>query len=103
MNLKFCTKCGEEKSIDEFRLKFYKSHGKYYHNSWCKKCEREEAKIYRKKNRASVLKYKEGYRKNHKCEISAYNKNYKKTNKEYINSLNRKWRYNHPECNKNYC
>ena len=46
MNTKICSKCGEEKDIEEFRKYFEKRCDKYYYRPECKKCARECAAEY---------------------------------------------------------
>lgn len=111
---KVCNKCGVEKSISEFRLKKHK--GTYVLNYICNDCEKIQAKIYREKNRKTILeknrknykesyqKYKEKtliyqkeYRKNHKQQIKDYKKKYYLENKEQINAKSKKYRNENKE------
>lgn len=66
MGTKICSKCKEEKNIDEFYFK--KSEKRF--NSWCKKC------VYQSQNdRRKVLKKRAIDLLGGKCQICGYNRN----------------------------
>lgn len=60
MKTKICTKCGKEKSTKEFYWNKYFSD----YASWCKECQKEQAKKYRqtKKGKATVNRYNRSYK-----------------------------------------
>lgn len=49
---KTCSKCGQEKELEEFSLHKY---GRFGRNPACKRCKNEQAKEHYKANRESVL------------------------------------------------
>jgi len=102
VELKVCSKCEIEKTLDNFRVKFNKKQAKYYRNSYCRGCERKYSRVYHTEYRKAELCYKKQYRESHKNEIKEYMKEYRRNNKKYINKCNRQWRKNNPECNKEY-
>lgn len=55
--VKVCTKCDEEKSLDDFRLR--KDHGNYVHTSICGECEKEQKREYHRTH----LKEENAYKK----------------------------------------
>lgn len=84
MESKVCTKCGDEKLVQEFRL--HKSNGYEYHKSICKSCERENNKIYREKNKEKEANRLKEYRVNNIDKRLEYESNYREKNKEIINT-----------------
>jgi len=99
---KNCTKCNEEKLVQEFRLQ--KSNGYEYHKSICKPCERENNKLYRENNKEKEanrlkeyrvnnidkrLEYESSYREKNKKIINTYQKSYYRENKEIIGKRQR--------------
>jgi hypothetical protein len=84
MESKVCTKCGDEKLVQEFRLQ--KSNGYEYHKSICKSCELENNKIYREKNKEKEANRLKEYRVNNIDKRLEYESNYRENNKEIINT-----------------
>lgn len=72
--MKVCTKCGEEKPLEEF---YTDKHGKYGRKSVCKECEIKQHKIKKEKVKSSVAKLepskteldKDKYKKYLLCQI----------------------------------
>jgi hypothetical protein len=102
METKTCTKCCQEKPLENFRLQ--KANGYVYHKSICKLCEYENNKIYREKNKEKEanrvkeyrinnhnkrLEYESKYRENNKKKISSYQKLYYLDNKKTIGKKQR--------------
>jgi hypothetical protein len=99
METKICSKCGIEKEVYEFGI----------HNSTkdklrtsCKKCRKEEGRLYRKLNtekRKSTIKnwydknpnYNQSYYTNNKEKCNLQNKNWYELNKEKHRENNKKW------------
>ncbi|MCK4240832.1 MAG: hypothetical protein KAX30_04355 [Candidatus Atribacteria bacterium] len=79
MDIKICTKCGIEKSLDEFKTDKRLSNGK---GSICKAC-------------ASIATQQ--WQKNHLKEHNEYNKQWSKNHLKQCNARNEKWRKNNPE------
>jgi len=73
--MKTCSKCGDEKSIDEFSKNRKRKDG---HSVYCKKCVSIYAIGYYKK----TIDHKKEYTENHKEEKSEYDKKYYITHKQ---------------------
>ena len=86
METKKCSKCGIEKSINNF----YKNGEKY--RADCKECYKKiwQDKYYEKNKERLRLKCQE-YRKQNKNKIKEYNRNYYQTNKEKISNKRKKY------------
>lgn len=80
--MKTCTKCGEDKSLDQF----YKSFGR------CKKCVAIERKAHYANNRESILQYKKQFHVDNKEKRSAYNRAYREENRDALVAYGREWR-----------
>lgn len=106
---KTCTKCNENKGLDEFH-----SHplGKNGLNPQCKTCKSEYAKARRKANHASMLQREQELRDKRGDELKEYNRRYReqntkafreagrrywKKNKELLRLKLNEWRRNNPE------
>lgn len=104
METKICTKCGIEKELKNFRKS-----GKYY-RSECKECEREYAKvqgkIYREKNRETLIKKQKEYYEKNKEKVLASQKKYKENRSQELidreKESKRKWRENNRDKIKEY-
>jgi len=73
MKFKICTKCGEEKSFDDFhRDKNYKNN----RTCWCKECTREQHREHYKQNRDRVIAEQKIYYSNNKEKILKRNRSY---------------------------
>lgn len=83
MRTRACTKCGEEKPLnDEY---FYK--GKQSKDGFrgvCKSCQSRNMKIYAMKNKDKIKKYGEVYREENKERIKEKDRKYYKENREKI-------------------
>lgn len=76
METKYCTKCEEDKPLDEFRATQKRTK--------CTLCLNEECRLYKQRNKAKVSAYNETYKKAHKNEIKQYNHNYSIENRKTI-------------------
>ncbi len=83
---KICSKCKEEKDIDEFNLNSLKKDG---HFNWCRKC----VKKYRHTHKEEITIRRSQYNQTHKKEQTEKNAQYRKNHKEEITM--RKAQYNH--------
>lgn len=102
MKTKICTKCKQEKEINEFK-RFKSTNGKFYYTGDCKKCRNLEAYDRNKKYRLSHKKEiaiikKINYQKNKKI-ISKKQKKYYQEHKEKIKNKSKIWYYNNQEKN----
>jgi DNA repair exonuclease SbcCD ATPase subunit len=121
-----CTKCGEEKLLEEF---YKNKSGTYGRQSYCKLCNKqyrqenkekkaEYHKQYRQnnrerlleqkkqdyqENRESILESQKQYRQNNKERIAEYGKKYRKENKERIAEYLKQYRKENKERYKQYC
>ena len=79
---KFCTKCGEYKSFDNY---YYNNKGIYKLTSHCKECIYVYSKKYRKNNKKQIKKRRrEHYLKNKKLgKIKKWRTNWEENNPEY--------------------
>ena len=83
MELKRCTKCGENKpSTNEYFSYTNKSKGKL--KTWCKVCDKEYQKEYRENNKDTIKEKNKVYRENNKDKIREYKKEYRENNKDKI-------------------
>lgn len=89
MENKVCTKCGNDKLLQEFRLQ--KSNGYEYHKSICKSCERKNNKVYREKNKEKEANRLKEYRVNNIDKRLEYELNYRENNKEIINTYQKSY------------
>ena len=85
-----CTKCGEEKLLEEFS-KCKK--GKYGRVSQCKLCRSKKEKQYRKANKEKISKREKKYREANKERIAERTKQYREANKQYYSAERRKQYY----------
>lgn len=74
---KVCTKCGEEKNVEDFNKT---SPGKKYFRSVCKECQKKE--------------YREWYKKNDRAK---YRRQYNQANKKQIAKKHNEWIKNNPD------
>lgn len=85
MNTKICTKCGIEKSIDEFGTQ--KQYGKDYRRTHCNDCRRNYQREYNKTNREKINEKNRKYAREHKEEFKKYyeqhKEHYKKAHRNY--------------------
>lgn len=102
-----CTRCNEEKTIDEFPAR----NGKRS-NRWCKNCRKEYARKHYLKNRQEYIDraatyrhadmernrvYQRRYTKRHKNRVDAKNARYREENRESLRDRIRNWKHAHPE------
>lgn len=102
-----CTKCGQDKEINQFGFDHKKKDG---YKSQCKVCEKE----YRKVNKERIKEYGKSYREANKEHIKEYKKEYRtnnpdctkiwrRNNKERAKELKKRWNVKNPDYNKQYC
>lgn len=96
MNIKKCTKCGEEKGVDEFRTCKYKS-GKTYLKSHCRKCESSYAFKWNKENEDRYLEIKKAYQERNLDKIKIDQKEWRVKNPVKCRENRRRWAKNNPE------
>jgi len=109
MKSKICTKCGNEKLLDEFSLDKRRPNGK---GSWCKECCNIPSKKYRQKHKKERKEYylvhkeenkeKEATRQKkwyneHKEEIKIKGKKYRNKHKDEMKKQKKKYREDHKE------
>ena len=102
--MKICTKCKENKQLDEFHKRNKSKDGLEFK---CKTCFSVRAKIYRVNNKVKLNSYQKKYRENNieqckllikkwtesnKDKVIEYHKDYYVNNKEKINIINNKYR-----------
>lgn len=92
---KKCSKCGEEKELNEF---YNKKGCKDGVNSHCKECVKKKSILYRKENLEKVRERDKINNAKNKDYIKEYNIKYRKNNKEYLAAQQKK-KY---ESNKSY-
>ena len=98
MTTKVCTKCDEEKDIDEFLIE--KKTGKP--RSYCKNCGRIMCKDYKAKNRDKIAVYNKKYKSVNKDDISVYNHDYNKNNRQAIQKRQTRTRRERKENDPNF-
>lgn len=86
--LKKCSKCGDEKPLDNFG-----KHGKYI-RSCCKKCNNQESKNFIINNPKKAKEQSLNRRKNNKEKLLEMTRNWRKNNPEKSKSSSKKWRKN---------
>lgn len=98
METKICTKCGIEKSLEDFRK----------NRNGCKQCERDYAKKYRNSNHDIVKERTKKWRDNNKEKIREYDKKRKRKyiiteeRKTYSKNYMKKWRQENKDHIKKY-
>ena len=89
---KKCSKCKSIKPVSEFRRnKSYKDG----HHSYCKKCNLEYCKKYRKKHRIERLEFARKYRQEHHAERSEFARKYHKEHHAEHLKYNKKYYKEH--------
>ena len=114
MKTKACTKCGEEKPLEEFSIRRSRGKGRY---AYCKKCGqvaaaewkkknkekvRENQKSYRQANKEKLKAQAKEYREANKEKIAKQKKEYKKKNKEHLEACHKQWKKENREHIKKY-
>lgn len=94
METKFCSKCCEEKNIEEFPIK--KQKDKYVRYTYCNKCKLKEEKEYRKKNREKYLEYRKQYYQKNKSKYQNYGRKDKTKQREYNSRKAKERKHNDP-------
>lgn len=98
-NTKKCTKCQEEKTLDNFSKRSNRETLK----TMCRSCVSEYNKKYNKKNKEKITQLRKAWiandenRKKRDEYMLTYNKEYQKKNKEKLNAISKAWRENNPE------
>lgn len=65
-----CSKCGQEKSLEDFPKNSYSKDGSY---SFCKTCKQQRDLAYREANRSTLRQKNKSYYDNHKVSWFTYN------------------------------
>jgi hypothetical protein len=110
MEKKVCSKCGEEKSMSDFRIRNKKTNNRFNHCIVCEKLYREKykesKKIYNKeynlKNKESKKIYNKEYREKNKEKLSEYRVGYRIKNKEKLSEYNRQYEKNNKNRRSNF-
>lgn len=93
-NRKVCSKCKEEKDIEEFKNNRYYKDGV---NSWCRKCTNNYNKHYREHNKETVKKSKQNWYINNKDYVKNKVKKYTENNIEQSKESKKNWRIKNTE------
>lgn len=96
--MKKCSKCGVDKSLDEFYSHKRSKDGK---RSACKECSNKENKSWADKNALKYSEYLKQYRQDHKEDHKNYLIDYQEKNKEKIKLQEKSWRRKNSERVKN--
>jgi hypothetical protein len=107
---KTCSRCDEEKSLDEFSRD---KRGKYGRDCRCKLCMRKyrqdnkekmaaRFKQYYQKNRKKIIERSKRYRQDNKEKRAAYLKQYEQNNKEKLSEYHRQYRQANKEKKRQY-
>lgn len=83
---KICSVCGAEKDISEFRFRADKN----VYMTYCRVCERNKNKQYKKENNKKISEYNRQYMKE-------YNKQYYQENREELIDYQSEYRLNNPD------
>lgn len=120
INKKICSKCGDEKLLEEF---YKQKLGYLGRRADCKICSnknikkwnlnnptyskeyyklhpdnrKDSSKKYYKKNRIKCLEYGKEYYNSNKDKLNKYGREYHQKNSNYLNNYNKEWRKNNPE------
>ena len=79
INMKICTKCKEEKSLEDFRKQSSTKDGlKYY----CKECDDRTAKKYYERNKNKIISKVTQWQKENPDKVKSYKKSYYGKNKQ---------------------
>ena len=84
---RICTKCGEEKSLEEFDKQ---AKGKYGKRATCKLCRKQHYEA----NKEKAKEYQKQYREANKEKKAEYDKQYHQANKEKIVEYKNEWTRN---------
>ena len=87
MTIKVCSKCGEEKDIDEF----------YKGRATCKACRQEYNKKYYAENCEKLKENQRQWNENNRDKIKAYNQKYTELHREHLNNQSKKYYEDHRE------
>ena len=88
--MKTCTKCGIEKSLNDFCNHKKRKDGK---NGWCRSC----CNKYGQDHKESISAYKKKWNQNNKEAIETHNKKYHQDHKKSISANVKQWRQENPE------
>jgi 5-methylcytosine-specific restriction endonuclease McrA len=97
MELKVCSKCGEEKSVKEFYISVDNRDNKSYYSSICKVCKSIYAKQYRQNNKERISNSAKQYYKKNKTIINEQSKKYYYNNKEWYSGRRKKYHEDNKE------
>lgn len=87
MKIKICSKCKEEKDINNFKNK----------HTWCQKCKQKYNKQYRDENKEKFKIYNKEWRDRNQEKIKALGSEYVKNNREKIKQRCKEWAKNNPD------
>ena len=99
METKICKKCGLEKDICNFYNSKKTKDGK---RNYCKKCELDDKKIWKEKNKDKVKLQKQRYLKKYPQKNLDRGKKYRENNKEKVIKRSDKWRKENSDYNSIY-
>jgi len=91
---KICIKCKDEKSINDFNKDKLRKDGLC---PYCKKCQSEKNKKWRKDNPQKTKDYSKKSREKNRETIRIRNRKYEKSNREKIRTRSKKWRTKNSE------
>lgn len=91
---KICSKCKENKPLEEFYKHASTKDGK---RPDCKSCVAAKSKKYRAKNKQQIAKRKKKYQENHKEKIAEYQKSYYTDNKKELLKYHKKYQVKHTQ------
>ena len=94
---RICRVCGEEKPLDEFRLRGDSGRRR----TECKGCLSRYLKQYRSKNKQHIAELDKRWRVEHKKELAEYQLNWQRNNREKCRAYNKKSSQNMTEERKN--
>ena len=87
METKICSKCGIEKSINDFNKT----------KSMCKSCEKEYKREYYQRNKDNILKKTSEYRNNNREKVIETNRKYKESHRQLLRDKAKKYYYENRE------
>jgi len=96
---KKCSKCGEEKSFDEFSKR---KEGKLKLNSWCKLCCSTRYKEWEEDNAEHIRNYSKLYYQENAEKLKEKSRKYRLDNPDVVKEKFQQWKIENPEYFKNY-
>ena len=86
--MKKCSKCKEEKPLEDFNKNKRSKDGR---QSSCKECKREQNKQWYENSKEKIREQKKRYRENNKEKILERKKRYRENNKEKIRECDKRY------------